>query len=251
MKECLIFDIAGDFAHFRKYYTTTSPLTFLFPPRTVIIGIMGAVLGKAKHEYMDDFHTDECGIAIQILVNPQNPIKKMTLKENWRKGTPRISNRGFSWGEIQEISQIPLEVLKNPAYRIYVSHNNRKVFSELVEFIQKHKSVYTPCLGLSEFICDLDYVDVSELTRKSSNSDEFTPINTVIPKNKIEHPKLETGKEYFETTIPNDLTNKRKFNYLDVIFERNGKPIAVKLKKEFSYYSLQNSSHDFNLLFLE
>ncbi|MDI3478645.1 MAG: CRISPR-associated protein Cas5h, partial [Thermoanaerobacterium sp.] len=28
----LIFDIYGDFGHFKKYYTTSSPLTFSFPP---------------------------------------------------------------------------------------------------------------------------------------------------------------------------------------------------------------------------
>ncbi|MFB3896899.1 MAG: CRISPR-associated protein Cas5, partial [bacterium] len=28
----LVFDIWGDLGHFRKFYTTTSPLSFSFPP---------------------------------------------------------------------------------------------------------------------------------------------------------------------------------------------------------------------------
>ena len=39
------FTLAGPMAHFRKFYTTTSALTYLFPPRTTL---MGLVAGKGK-----------------------------------------------------------------------------------------------------------------------------------------------------------------------------------------------------------
>jgi len=51
----LVFDLFGDFAHFRKYYTTTSPLTFSFPPPPTIAGILGAIYGASKEEYLDIF----------------------------------------------------------------------------------------------------------------------------------------------------------------------------------------------------
>ena len=43
-KELLIFDIRGEYGHFRKYNTTTSPLTYSIPTRTAIAGILGAIL---------------------------------------------------------------------------------------------------------------------------------------------------------------------------------------------------------------
>ena len=47
-KELLIFDIRGEYGHFRKYNTTTSPLTYSIPTRTAIAGILGAILGMER-----------------------------------------------------------------------------------------------------------------------------------------------------------------------------------------------------------
>jgi CRISPR-associated protein Cas5h len=41
----LVFDIWSDYAHFRRGYTTTSPLTYPFPTRTALTGIVAAILG--------------------------------------------------------------------------------------------------------------------------------------------------------------------------------------------------------------
>jgi len=37
--ETLVFDVKGDLGHFRKFYTTSSPLTFSFPPPPTVRGI--------------------------------------------------------------------------------------------------------------------------------------------------------------------------------------------------------------------
>ena len=47
-KEILIFDIQSEYGHFRKYNTTTSPLTYSIPTRTAIAGILGAILGMER-----------------------------------------------------------------------------------------------------------------------------------------------------------------------------------------------------------
>ncbi len=36
----LIFNLWGDLGHFKKPYTTTSPLSFAFPPRPTLAGII-------------------------------------------------------------------------------------------------------------------------------------------------------------------------------------------------------------------
>jgi CRISPR-associated protein Cas5h len=68
----LTFDLYGDFAHFRKYFTTTSPLTFSFPPPPTISGILGAIYGTPKNENQEVFGYENCKIALQI----QKPVKK-------------------------------------------------------------------------------------------------------------------------------------------------------------------------------
>ena len=48
MSKIIIFDIWGDYAHFKKPYTTTSPLTYSIPSRTALTGIIGAIMGIRK-----------------------------------------------------------------------------------------------------------------------------------------------------------------------------------------------------------
>ena len=52
--KCLVFDIKGDYGHFKKYYTTSSPLTFSIPPRTTVSGMIGALIGLDKEEYLKE-----------------------------------------------------------------------------------------------------------------------------------------------------------------------------------------------------
>ena len=47
-KGILIFDISSEFGHFRKYNTTTSPLSYSIPTRTAVAGILGAILGMER-----------------------------------------------------------------------------------------------------------------------------------------------------------------------------------------------------------
>ena len=52
----LIFKLQGDFAHFKRHYTTTSPLSFDFPPRTVLSGLVGAILGLSKYPQDSNYY---------------------------------------------------------------------------------------------------------------------------------------------------------------------------------------------------
>jgi len=75
----LTFDLYGDFAHFRKYFTTTSPLTFSFPPPPTISGILGTIYGTPKNENQEVFGYENCKIALQI----QKPVKKIRMGLNF------------------------------------------------------------------------------------------------------------------------------------------------------------------------
>ena len=70
--QVLVFDIWGEYAHFRKYYTTTSPLSYSLPTRTALTGLIGAITGFKKDEYLKHFTKDQAFIAVRLL----KPIKK-------------------------------------------------------------------------------------------------------------------------------------------------------------------------------
>jgi CRISPR-associated protein Cas5 subtype I-B len=80
MRKFLVVDIYSDYGHFRKYYTTSSPLTYSIPPRTAIVGIISSIIGfgkkdntgKNNKDYFYLMSEDVLISALQII----NPIEK-------------------------------------------------------------------------------------------------------------------------------------------------------------------------------
>ena len=87
MEKLLVFDVWGDYGHFRKFYTTSSPLTFSIPPRTSLCGLLGSVVGLGKEEYLNHFSKKDAQIALRLL----NPVKKTRL------GINLINTKGNHW----------------------------------------------------------------------------------------------------------------------------------------------------------
>ncbi len=229
----LVFDLYGDYAHFRKYYTTTSPLTFSFPPPPTIAGILGAIYGAPKKENLKIFGYDCCQVALRIL----NPVKKM------RMGVNLINTKDNKYFLLLKAknheprTQIRTEFLKLPSYRIYVMHKDEKTFKELAEFIKMHKSFYTVSLGLSELLANFNFVGLYDY-KEIKNFETY--INTVIPLSRLTGRGIivEPDKKYFKEKIPIKMNLDRVVEiYGDVVYEPDGKPIRANIKLA---YHLEN-----------
>jgi CRISPR-associated protein Cas5h len=221
----LIFDLWGDYGHFRKFYTTSSPLTFSFPPPPTIAGILGAIYGAGKDEYLEVFSSARCKIGLKIL----KPVKKI------RMGINLINTKGNYWTIVSKKNheprtQIRTEFLKEPAFRIYLSHAEDNVFEKLVNNIKEHKSFYTVSLGLSELLADFKFVALIDGMEK----EEFVQsieLSSVIPAVQLasREIEIESGRKYFREKIPMVIDKTRVVQrYEDVIFETNGKNIRAK-----------------------
>ncbi|HOJ31034.1 MAG TPA: type I-B CRISPR-associated protein Cas5b [bacterium] len=216
----LVFDIWGDYAHFKKYYTTSSPLTFSVPPRTVIIGIIGAILGFNKDEYLKIMNKSNAKIAIRIL----NPIKKIRFSINL------INTKDGYWTPIKIGSHSPrtpvtFEFLKSPKFRVYFAHADSTVYKKFRDLLKKHECVYTPYLGISELIANFEFIEETEVVEQIK---EYANVLTVIPIDSSLTVEFETGKRYFKDRIPVDMIEGRIVNeYKEIIFEANGSSIKA------------------------
>ncbi len=222
----LIFDIWGDYAHFKKYYTTSSPLTFSIPPRTALIGLISAIIGLDKESYFNIMTKDKAKIAVRII----NPIKKIRMTQNL------INTKGGYWTLIKKPTheprtQIRFEYLKDPHFRIYFNHTDTEIYESLKSNLENHKSVYTPYLGISELIANFSFISETKIS-EILNGKEFVDINTVIPLDKeIKVNLLQPGKKYFKERIPVEMKPGRVVTeYSEVIYESEGKPISAKVK---------------------
>lgn len=215
----LVFDVWGEFGHFRKHYTTTSPLSFSIPPRTAITGMVGAIIGLGKDEYLQHFSKNEANIAVKII----NPIKKTRIAENLID-----TKKAQMMSRIKNRTQIRFEVLKDVKYRIYFSHTSEELYNKLHQFLKEHKSVYTLCLGLSEHIANYEFI--GEMEAESEFADSEVEIHSIIPERELVNINFESDKEYFSETIPIEmLSNREVVEYGKVLFERNAKSILANV----------------------
>jgi CRISPR-associated protein Cas5h len=221
----LVFDIYGDFAHFRKFYTTSSPLTFPFPPPPTVRGIIGAILGFEREEYLEK--TKDLLIGVGIL----SPVKKIRMGLNY------IHTKGKSGFDPTLIlsrkqgnsvrTQVRAEFVKDAKYRIYVSGEG-KVFENLKRMVENHETYYTVYLGKSELLADFDYVGLYD----GEYQEELDRVDSVVPVEVVKNISVKENqilaKELVPTLMDIDRTVKK---YEEVIFDLNGKSIYGKFKK--------------------
>ena len=224
----LVFDIWADYAHFKKPYTTTSPLTFSIPPVSALTGLISGIIGIDKREYPDYFSSRNCRFWIRIL----KPVKKIRMGLN-------LINTKKSYNRIEERTQIKTEFLKDPAFRIFFSHDEPGLYSDLKRLLKAHSSFYTVSLGLSENIADFNYMGEYEVCGETSES--YQGVTSVINLKQLEKGDIDFSVEgeYFTENIPFWMTKERQvLEYSEVIFERNGKPVHAKPKMLFSINGL-------------
>lgn len=222
MKRVLGFKLWGDYGHFKKYYTTTSPLTFEFPPPTSIIGIVSAIIGLDKEQYLKQFlKPSNYHLAIRII----NPVNKVRWTQNL------IDTKRHFW-KIHNRTQIRTEFLKGPCFKIYFSHNDIEIYDRLKENLAGHKSYYTVSLGLSELLADFEYCGEHTISPLTDQKQQI--VHSVIPCSALHDDtsiEFENGKEIFKINYPVEMSPDRVVTRReDVLFERRGLPITCSVK---------------------
>lgn len=251
-KEVLIFEIFSEYGHFRKFNTTTSPLTFSIPPRTALVGLIGAILG-VEREIGDSKYPpgvtpvnellskENCDIAVQII----NPIVKVNIAFN-------LVNTKNSFYNLTKAgrTQIAYELLKNPRYRIYFACGDKNIFDELERRLRQKCFHFNPYFGLSQFTSNVDESRVDRKTAfyRKNDKNELIEIVTAINMSKIEAEKpikFEQNAFYSLNNMPVVMTRCREvMEYSDILIEKTGKPIKVKVP---DYYEVDGYG---NILFL-
>ncbi|MHA2017812.1 MAG: type I-B CRISPR-associated protein Cas5b [Promethearchaeota archaeon] len=270
MAKILIFDIESELGLFKKFYTTASLLTFDFPPKTALIGLLGAILGYSrKSEKLLKLQSIQVGI--QIL----NPIQKMHQGVNWlntkvrgvssiqdstRKQLSDIMEKSSNdaYGFVGDMQYKPtnIQLLIEPKYRIYVKDNLPNVFNKLNEAIKNQEYVYSPYLGQTEYIAKITFVDLVEFKEKQIKDPlNMIPIHTVFPDSQIIKDrngnnaiKISDSKIILET-LPLEY-EKDNTKFVKMIYNKECNPLHVAVKKYFEISSkMINNGDPLNIIF--
>ncbi|NLC11939.1 MAG: type I-B CRISPR-associated protein Cas5 [Firmicutes bacterium] len=194
----LVFDVSADLALFRKPYTTTSMISYPFPPPTAVAGIIGAIVGIPNGSDDDAknalFWNHLSGTRIAVGIN--KPVEWMVTAVNLLKY--KTAN-----ADMKEHIQIKHQFVKKPSYRLYVSEG--EVYKSLKERLKNGEFVFTPYLGVAYALADINYIGEYE---EEGVEEEFIEVSTVVPQYQVEIDVLKSGGVYRET-VPYRLSTTR------------------------------------------
>ena len=257
--EILSFDIVGKFAHFRKYYTTNTALSFTIPPRTTIMGIVGAILGKQRDSYYEELASDKLRIGIQV----KSRIKKSIHRVNYL-----MINRKDDFRGKQLHIQTPVELLSGEKigkgevrYKLYVSYfeGNEKIYDELKKALLNSRIHFNVTLGTANHTASIENIKLfdNDAVESVSFEDDLIDIHSACNSNKIskvEFSKIENYKYDFieEDLLPSDFKSNydRELSKMNrVIFTTGDIPLRARFSGEL--YRIQDEKGKYHIQFLE
>lgn len=232
----VVFEASGAFAHFKRFYTTSSPTSYALPPRTALQGLVGAILGYSREEYLQRLE------ALQVAVSLQVSVKRIRFGTNWINtksfyGDSPMSRWQLTVGsrEKPQAPRLPvrIEFLKDVRYRIYVHHPDVALLDTLESMLQNDQAVYTPCLGLSECIAELSYLHTDQIVGRTSG--ESREHAGAVPSELMVHNGFSLsdnqGSQIFKERLPSVMHPDRSVSvYREVIFEATGKPLHLRTR---------------------
>jgi len=152
----LVFDLVGPLAHFRKFYTNTSALTYGFPPRTVLMGVVAAVVGLERDSYYEALDQGRFAVAVKT------PTRRLLQTVNYVRTKSEDLHKLRRLGRVPG-TQTPLEFLLaggthyHLRFRVFFAHPDRALVDEAAERLGAGRPVFPLYLGLTECLATAEY----------------------------------------------------------------------------------------------
>ena len=153
--DIVAFKLFGDYAHFSHPETRYSSLTYPVPPKTTIMGLLGAIIGE------DDFWNLS---GLRYAVKIDKPIEKRTFCFNGiaqaQAGSIKLEE-GYQNASLKK--QFYRELICSPSYTIYLELDEVDVkYKELIKNnLKEHKTAYTPFLGINFCLANFEWINIT------------------------------------------------------------------------------------------
>jgi len=235
----LVLTASSVVAQFRRGFTTTSAITYPFPPRTAVIGIIGAMLGanKKTREGIELLRKlDE-----KLLVGVKWVGGKLAVfglnnlygKEEGSKNIKRVFSGLALWaydngrGKIARLPT-PTEFVLYPRYEVALLSEDETLLKQIEDRVVQRKFVYAPYLGVQGALAS---IELKLSLKKASKIEEkiktyYTVPSTaaeVVPDGKIYTAKFPRRRDYGDPL-------RRVEEYTDVFWVSPGGVLEVKPK---------------------
>lgn len=206
-KEAIKFKLSGDYALFKKPFANNQPQSFVIPPKTAILGMIGAMMGWSKEDYVKNLPFDKFLYAVRLLTSK---IKKEPVGINLMQG----KNGKFTFNENPISNPSPdrgqrsptrYEFIKNIEWEIFLIVEDQTIQKKLFERLEKKGFVYNPNLGMQQLFARIESEEIIDVEIcQSINDNIYTSFEKNFVKFKINKPVV-----FYNEVIPISFNDDR------------------------------------------
>lgn len=230
-RPAVVFEYAGRFGHFLRAEASVSALSYPVPPRTALLGMIGAVLGLEKDTPQVELKDALIAVSGPI---PETHWHRVKLRKDPPTALPHQVRKGAKGSSTDErATLIKQEWLFNPRYTV-TACLPEKHHAEFVLRLREQRWHYSPCMGLSEMAARLD------LTGEGAAAALPTDSNVLCASVAAREGAVLDGRGTLEASanggalailpqrMPREVTEDRVFTHADYLIERSGLPIPLQ-----------------------
>lgn len=245
-KRAVVFEYSGRFGHFLRAEASVSALSYPVPPRTALLGMIGAVLGLEKDTPQVELKDAMIAVSGRIPVTHWHRVK---LRKDPPAALPRKVKAGAKGSSTDERATLnKQEWLFDPSYTV-TACLPEGYHDELVTRLRERRWYYSPCMGLTEMAARLEFVSEGTASALPAGSEVSCSSVARTEDSKLDLEASENGEPLtiLPLRMPREVTRDRVFTHADYLVERSGFPIPLRADEG---YQVETESGARTVLFL-
>jgi len=235
--EIFSFHLKGKMAHFRRFYSNSSALTYTIPPRTTVCGIIAGLMGYERDSYYEDFSLENCDITVAL----NSPIKKTMQKMNLLmiKGLNDLNGSKENHSQVPTEFLIPQNIRENEIdYQVWIHFKNPELKEKFEALITENRNFYKTnaiscALGLAHNLARFEYE--GKYSGTIVDEEKTIAINSAVSvKNIIEIDQETDQLSLIVEELPLEFDSQRALTENGkkrILFSRTGVPVKLRIRE--------------------
>jgi len=223
------FRLTGDYAHFSHPATIYSSLTYPIPPKTAIMGFLGALIGEENYYRLRD---------IKYSIKVEKAIVKRSFVFNGiQKALSSSMHIKEGYQDATKKKQFYRELICSPSYAVFLdlSALQEEYREKITQSLKKHTTKFTPYLGINFCIADFEWIEIEYFEKLE---DEVCEINTFTLKDDFEFDIENYGVQLTTANMACDVEAHRIFkDFKEFIVEIGGEN-TIRSKNRDNIYKI-------------
>ncbi len=223
------FRLTGDYAHFSHPATIYSSLTYPIPPKTAIMGFLGALIGEENHYRLRD---------IKYSIKVEKAIVKRSFVFNGiQKALSSSMHIKEGYQDATKKKQFYRELICSPSYAIFLdlSELQKDYREKIIKALKSHTTKFTPYLGINFCIADFEWIEIEHLEKLE---DEVCEVSTFTLKDDFEFDMENYGVQLTTANMACDVEEHRIFkDFKEFIVEIGGEN-TIRSKNRDNIYKI-------------